>query len=217
MALTGLGAVGFVAVHLIGNLTLLSANPDYFNTYAKGLHDLGPELTLMEIGLVVLFALHVVTAVTLKKNHKDARPIGYQVHQTKGGQSKLGLSSKYMAVSGSALLVFLILHIIHFRFGPNIAEGYVTAVKGAESRDLYRLVSEAFHNPGAVAIYLAAMVFLGFHLRHAFWSAFQSLGLMHPKYSKGIYAFGLFLAIVLSVGFMVIPLWMYFDCSGVVK
>ena len=75
--------------------------------------------------------------------------------------------------------------------------------------DLYALVDAAFASPGWVAFYVGSMLFLGFHLRHGFWSAFQSLGAMKPEWSKAIYGLGLALAVVLTIGFLGIPIYMY--------
>ena len=54
------------------------------------------------------------------------------------------------------------------------------------------------------------MVALAFHLRHGFWSAFQTLGWNHPKYTPAINATAWLLAIVLPVAYAAIPVYMYF-------
>ena len=77
-------------------------------------------------------------------------------------------------------------------------------------RDLHTLVWEVFQNPIYVAWYVGALIFLGFHLRHGFWSAFQSLGVHHPRFTPVIYSVGILVAIIISVGFLGIPLWIYF-------
>jgi succinate dehydrogenase / fumarate reductase cytochrome b subunit len=99
-----------------------------------------------------------------------------------------------------------------FRFGPGIEEGYaVSDPTHGPMRDLHRVVVETFQSPYWVAGYVLAMLLLGSHLRHGFWSAFQSLGLAYPKYSKAIYGFGVFLATLLAVGFLFIPVYMHFS------
>ncbi len=77
-------------------------------------------------------------------------------------------------------------------------------------RDLHTLVWEVFRNPIYVAWYVGTLIFLGFHLRHGFWSAFQSLGINHRRYTPLIYSVGILVAIIISVGFLGIPLWIYF-------
>lgn len=215
MALTGLGLVGFVIAHLAGNFLLYLPNGTAFNRYALKLEELGPLLKLAEVGLFLMFLVHIVFAIQLKIQAKGARPQGYARFKTKGGPSKTNLASLNMVISGILLLAFVIYHIKHLRLGPGIAEGYVTEIDGKEARDLYALVVESFQKTPVAMLYMSAMVFLGLHLRHGFWSAFQSLGLAYPRYSKHIYCLGLFLAVLLALGFLGIPLWIYFDLSGV--
>lgn len=211
MGLSGLALVGFVAVHLLENLLIL-IDPSglAYNTYVFDLHKLGSFLAIAELGLLALFLIHIFMAVKLTAEYKSARPIKYSKYQSKGAPSKSGIASRNMIITGFILFVFLILHILQFRFGADVAEGYIAVVEGVRTRDLFRLVHETFKNPLYVAIYCAVMIFLGFHLRHGFWSAFQSLGLNYPKISKPIYAFALILALVLAVGFFFIPLIIYF-------
>jgi succinate dehydrogenase / fumarate reductase cytochrome b subunit len=54
------------------------------------------------------------------------------------------------------------------------------------------------------------MILLGLHLKHGFWSAFTSLTMKHKKYSAVIYGIGIVVAILLDVGFLFIPLYIYF-------
>lgn len=215
MAISGLGLVGFVVVHLLGNLTLLSPNPQVFNAYAHSLEKWGPLLTVAEVGLFLIFALHIFTAIQVTLRSKAARPVAYQAQQSKRGPSKSTVGSRNMIVSGLILFGFLILHLWQFRLGPGKAEGYVASIANEEVRDLHRLVSEAFHQPFYAGLYVAVMIFLGVHLRHGFWSAFQSLGLAFPKYTKCIYGLGLLVALALAGGFLLIPAWMYFDLGAV--
>lgn len=216
-ALTGLGLIGFVVLHLIGNLLLLSPKPDWFNLYALKLHQYGPLLTLAEIGLVSVFAIHIVNGIRLKLNHKSARPTGYKAWKSKDGPSYADASSLFMAVSGLVLLIFVVIHVIQFRFGPSIAEGYTAVVAGEQARDLYRLVMEAFHQPVTVMFYVLAMIFLGLHLRHGFWSAFQSLGVSGSRVNRNLRVVGYAVAGLLTIGFLMIPVWVYFGFSGGVR
>jgi succinate dehydrogenase / fumarate reductase cytochrome b subunit len=214
MSLTGLGLVGFVITHLLGNLALYRKDGAPFNAYAHMLEGLGGLLYAAEIGLVAIFVIHVVTAIGLKLNHSAARPVGYRKLQSKGAPSRWNLSSVSMIFTGLLLLAFLILHIWQFKFGPGAAQGYVAQVQGHEMRDLHRLVVETFQSPFFVGIYVFAMLVLGLHLRHGFWSAFQSLGALNPRVSPAVSALGVAVAVVLSAGFLFIPLWIYFGLGG---
>lgn len=213
-ALTGLALVGFVITHLLGNLTLLAHGSAPFNTYASNLESLGGLLIVAEIGLVAFFAVHIVNGILLKLNHKAARPVAYRNLKPKEGPSRSNLSSRTMIFSGIFLLAFLILHIWQFKFGAGMAEGYVAELQGHKVRDLHRLVVETFKNPLWVSIYVAAMVLLGMHLRHGFWSAFQSIGLMKPSLSKPFYCASLLVGAALAIGFILIPVLIYLGISG---
>lgn len=209
VGLTGLALVGFVIAHLLGNLTLLAPTPDLFNLYAHKLESLGPFLYAAEALLGFAFLVHIVLAVVTTKQNKQARAARYQVVAPAGGPSKKTVSSTTMIFSGLILLVFTILHVRTFKFGPGMAQGYVATIHGDGMRDLHRLVVEIFQQEIYVAGYVLAMLFLGFHLRHGFWSAFQSLGVNHPRFSNVIYTIGAGLAILLTVGFVLLPIWIY--------
>lgn len=216
VAVSGLGLVGFILMHLLGNLTLYAPSAEPFNKYVQTLYSWGPLLTVAEFGLLGLFLTHIALAIKVTMRNKSAREHKYSAKQTsKEGPSRFNLSSTNMIVTGLVLLVFLVLHIIHFRFGPAIAEGYTTIINGEETRDLYRLVFESFQNPLIVLGYVAVIFFLGFHLRHGFWSAFQSLGAMNPKYSPLITGVGVAFAIIVALGFLFIPIALYFNLTGV--
>ncbi len=210
MGLTGLALVGFIITHLLGNLLLFKSDPAVFNQYAHTLAGFGIWLYVAEIGLATFFLFHAFTGIRLVLASRAARPVKYGMHKTKEGESKWGASSNNMAVTGSALLLFLVLHVIHFKFGPGLTEGYVAQVDGVEARDLHRLVLEEFKNPLITGSYVAAMIFLGVHLRHGIWSALQSLGLTRQNNSKALYCVGGLLGILFAVGFIAIPVYLYF-------
>ena len=76
-------------------------------------------------------------------------------------------------------------------------------------RDLARLVIEKFHSPIYTFSYVGVMLFLGLHLRHGVWSAFQSLGTMNTGFSPLVYTIALVLAVLITIGFLVLPLAIY--------
>lgn len=212
MAVTGLALTAFVIVHFLGNLTLYFPDNSVFNSYAGFLVNLGEVIEVLEIGLLLIFVLHLFLAIVLKINHRRARPQGYEHSlKTKGGDNRNTVSSRFMIVTGILLFGFLILHVKQFHFGPNIEDGYRATVSGKEVRDLYRLVSEIFHNPLFVGVYLLSMIALGLHLRHGIWSAFQSLGVLNARLTGPFYKLALILSILIALGFFFIPLWFYFD------
>jgi succinate dehydrogenase / fumarate reductase cytochrome b subunit len=209
-AVTGVLLIGFVLAHLLGNLTLLAPTAGPFNTYAHKLDSLGVLKYVAEIGLIVLFGAHIVNGILLKRSNVKAKGVNYAYGQkTKGGPSHFGPSSRGMIVTGMILLAFLILHIIQFRFGPSIAAGYITDVDGEQARDLHRLVMETFANPVYTGIYIGVMLFLWSHLRHGFWSAFQSLGTLNERTRPTVNHIGVATAFVLAIGFLVLPLILF--------
>jgi succinate dehydrogenase / fumarate reductase cytochrome b subunit len=212
MALTGLALFGFVVVHLTGNLTLYSQDSATFNQYAKFLHDLGPLLTIAELGLLAFFAFHIMTGVRLTYQAFQARGNTRYQHstRTKGGPSHNSVASRNMIITGSVLGFYVLVHVLQFRFMLfDDASQFETTIDGEQARDLYGLVAHTFADPLWVAFYVGAMGFLGFHLRHGFWSAFQSLGALNPRLERPMVALGLVLAVVLAVGFLGIPIYMF--------
>lgn len=214
MGASGFALVLFIVLHLLGNLTLYAGSGDAINTYAAKLDGLGIGKLILEIGLGLTILLHVVTAIQVSYSAKAARPIGYDSPKTKGGPTKNTVTSRNMIITGIVLLVFTVIHLWQFRFGPTIEDGYTTMVNGVMVLDLYRVVVETFVQIKWVIFYVTCMFFLGFHFRHGFWSAFQSLGMMNPRWSKPIYALGLVIAILLTVGFLFMPIYIYTTQSG---
>ncbi len=205
--ITGLGLVGFVITHLIGNLTLL-IGAEAFNEYTYFLHHLGHGwfVILAEMGLIGFFLLHIVSGLRVAMSRRLGRPKGYVVRGDAGSPSRKTAASRSMAISGIFLLVFVVLHVRHFKFGPE----YTTLVHGEPSRDLYRLVVAEFQEPLVVGAYVLSMLFLGLHLRHGVWSMIQSLGGLSRKLLPLAYTAALFVGALLALGFIILPLYIYF-------
>lgn len=209
MAVTGLALSLFVMVHLVGNLLLLRQDGgDAFNGYAHFLLNLGhgAVIYLAEAGLILFFGLHAWSGVQVFLQKRRARREGYEVTADAGGASRKTLASKTMILTGPVLLLFLVLHVAHFKYGPGVEQDYVTVAHGAELRDLYRLVVEEFNRPLVTFGYIVVMAMLGLHLRHGFWSAFQSLGATNPRLLPGLTAAALVVGLLLGFGFIYIPL-----------
>ncbi len=203
--LTGVLLLGFIVEHLLGNLYLLQG-PDAFNGYVALLSGFGELLYVAEAALALLFLAHAVMGVSVFIDKKKARPEGYALLRGVGGPSRQTLSSRSMIVTGTLLFAFLVWHLLTFRFGPH----YTVVLDGNEVRDLYTLVIETFAKPAYTVSYEIIMILLGLHLRHGFWSAFHTLGVNNPKYARPIYAIGILFAIVIAVGFLAIPPYIYF-------
>jgi len=202
---TGLGLTVFVILHMAGNL-ILFASPEAYNQLAHFLNSLGILLQGFESILLGLVIFHVAIAIAIQFNKQQARPINYNQFKSAGKPSKQTISSRTMIATGLVLLVFLVIHLLNFKFGTY----YPTVIKGVEMRDLARLVIEKFHHPAYAFGYIGAILLLGLHLRHGIWSGFQSLGAMNARLSPVIYAFGLVFAVAIALGFLILPLAIYF-------
>lgn len=201
MAVTGLLLCGFLVTHLLGNLTLF-IGPDAFNKYSHALTS-NPLIYLAEVGLAALFLSHIVMAFKVVIANKRARPIAYHTYKKSGRGGTF--ASATMAYTGALALVFLVIHILGLKFGTH----YTTIVGGVEMRDIYKTTIEYFQDPLHVGGYLIAMISLGVHTSHGFWSAFQSLGLSHPKYTPKIECLSTLYGFFIAIGFSAFPIFCY--------
>lgn len=205
--LTGACLCCFIVVHLAGNMTLLDTSGRLFNLYAHHLTSLGPLLYVAEAIMVAIFLIHMIIGATIFIGKLRSRPVRYEVYTSAGGNSRQTLSSTTMIYTGIILIVFLVIHLINFKYAPAqmiTLEGMTEPVK-----DLYTVVKKVFMMEGYTIYYIVTVILLGYHLRHGFWSAFQSLGINHPFWTKPIYAIGVLFAVLMSIGFVFIPAWMY--------
>ena len=204
VAVTGLLLIGFLVVHMLGNL-LVYAGPETLNAYAKKLHDLGPLLWVARIGLLALAGAHIVATIQLTVANRTARARQYAVDTSR----KATRASRSMALSGLTILAFIVYHILHFTVG--VANDYGnTASKrywlGDGSKNVYNMVVDGFNWFPASAFYIVAMGLLFMHLSHGFASVFQTLGVTTPKSRDLIERSGKLLAFVLFLGNASMPL-----------
>lgn len=210
MSLTGLFLVSFLIVHLVGNLQLLySDEGEAFNIYTEFMSTNG-LIQLISKGLYVFIVLHAIQGLVLWSQNRKAKGSKYAVKTSENAK----WASKNMALLGTLVLAFLFLHMGDFwfkiKFDPDVFE--MVSYDGIDQpiKDAYRQVQLTFENPMIVLAYLIGLIALGFHLQHGFASAFQTLGLRHPKYTPIIEGLGKLFAIILPLGFAIIPLYMFF-------
>jgi succinate dehydrogenase / fumarate reductase cytochrome b subunit len=204
--ITGILLVLFIVVHLTGNLTMFGS-AEAMNRYSLMLHDLGPLLWLARIGLLAFFLVHAWTGISIWLKKRRARPEKYEVYSSKGGPSKQSLSSRSMVFTGFVLLIFVVIHIQTFALGD---AQMVELSDGRMATDMKSLVLETFQDPLYAFGYAIVMLILGTHLGHGIWSAFTSLGMSNKKMSAAFYTIGAVVAILLAVGFIFIPIYIYF-------
>jgi len=207
MSLTGLFLVSFLLVHLSGNFLLFKGDEGAaFNIYSNFMST-APIIRVLEIGLLAGFLIHIVTSLVLTRKNSAARPIGYAVSNH---NKKVSWFSKNMGISGSIVLVFLIIHLLNFYFPYHYEQMKYVSIEGEEYKDMFFLVATVFKQEWWYSVlYLLALVLLGFHLQHGFASAFQTLGLEHKKYTPIISGLGNILSIIIPLGFSTMPLYFW--------
>lgn len=193
MAVTGTLFLLFLAVHLIGNLTIYRGAAA-FNAYSEHLHALGPFLTVAEWLLGLAALIHITMGVILFFQNRKARPVRYAVDKSGGGGRTF--SSITMPYTGLLILVFVIIHLSTFsRFFVD-----------RTGTTIFQIVSEVFSHTWYRAFYVVSMVIVAFHVRHGLWSAFQTVGANHPKYMPFIEKLSLLFAVIVGVGFGSLPI-----------
>ena len=191
--------IGFLIVHLAGNLTLYADDTgEAFDAYEHTLTS-NPLLPIAEIGLLALFATHIGLALKLQMENRLARNSRYV---SRGDHGKKTPASSSMALTGLVTLVFIIIHLLDFRFAKE------------EGASMAALVKETLSDPLHGGAYFAFVCVLTMHLAHGFKSACQSLGLGHPRYSEAFERVSIGLAVLLGLGFASFPLVMIFTGGG---
>jgi succinate dehydrogenase / fumarate reductase, cytochrome b subunit len=201
MAITGLIWSGFVAAHMAGNM-LIFVGAEAYNKYGHAIVN-NPFIYVAEAALVITILGHAFNGVSLWLRNQNTKPQKYAV--TPKGVKGASLASKTMVYSGSITLVFIILHLITFKYGPVYQVDY----GNGPIRDLHRLMVEVFQTPAYVAWYLACLVLVGLHLYHGFSSSFQTLGINHPRYNTAIKKLGMAYGVIVAAGFISQPLYVF--------
>jgi len=206
MALTGLFLITFLVIHLIGNLQLLHHDQGRaFNTYAEfmGTNPLVQIISKVNFALIIM---HAVWGLILTIRNRKARGSqGYVVVKNSSPWT-----SRNMGVLGTLILIFLVVHIKHFYAEAHFGNIAPANYDGTDVKDLYGTVVHWFSVDWYVALYVVCMAALGFHLWHGFASAFQTLGINHPKYSPLVRFVGRAFAVIVPALFALIPIVMFF-------
>lgn len=205
MALTGLFLCLFLIAHLAGNLQLLDMSPEgqlKFNAYAKFMTTF-PVVKAVSYLLYFSILFHAFDGFLLAIQNRKARPVRYAKENAGANRS---WASGNMALLGTLVLVFLVIHMKRFWYEMHWGD---IGTDADGNKDLYTVVAAAFGQLWYVALYVVMMAVLAFHLLHGFQSAFQSLGINHQRYTPMIKNVGVFFAVVVPVLFALIPVWMF--------
>lgn len=202
IGLTGILLFAYLITHLAGN-AIIFFGQDAFNEYAHTLIS-NPLIVPIEIGLLLIFLLHIYKTLRNWFANQSARPIGYAKKEMAGHTSRKSIASSTMIASGLITMFFVLVHVKQFKYGTfYLVEGL------DEVRDLYRTEIEVFSNPFWVAFYVVCTLIVGLHLRHGIASGFQSLGLDHPRYTRRLVLWGIVGAVIIAGGLATIPVWVY--------
>lgn len=201
MGVTGLIGIGFVIAHMAGNLQVFIGQ-DKLNAYGAMLHGPLAELTwLLRIVLIVAVVLHVTMAVQLTRRAAAARPIGYQQRRPQVST----LASRTMTWGGVLLLVFIVVHVLHFTTETIDPGGWrgMTDLQGR--RDVYGDVIASFRIWWVALFYIVSMVALGLHLYHGAWSSVRTLGFAKPSHNPLHRRIAMAIAAIVWLGFTLVP------------
>ncbi len=203
MAVSGIIFIGFVLLHMYGNLKAFAGH-DAYNEYAHHLRTFGEPmlpygglLWIIRAVLIGSLLIHVYAALTLWRRAKKARTIKYVVKKNKHST----YASHLMRWGGVTLLLFIVWHLLNFTIGK-------VNVSGGSTNDPYNLLVDSFSVWWLTLIYLFAMAMLGAHLHHGIWSSLQTLGYTNSVLQRATAKqFGLVLALIITIGFSLVPVF----------
>jgi len=200
VALTGLGLVGFLLGHLLGNLQIFGG-PEPLNAYAQTLRNLGPALWVVRLGLLAVAAVHVVVALQLAAENRAARGGRYEVERRLAASA----GSRSMLLTGLVVVAFVLYHLAHYTWQVVHPE-FAGRLDAAGRHDVYSMVVGSFQQPLIAGLYALAVVLLGLHLSHGVSSVFQTLGFRHPRYEQALARVGPAFGALVAAGYLSIPL-----------
>ncbi len=201
MSITGFFLMSFLIVHLGINLMLLVGS-DIFNQAAHFMVT-NPIIKVVEPVLGIGLIVHMIYAGFITISNQMARPSKYQVGHKQPGTS---WASRNMFILGGLILTFLVIHMAHFWFKVKFGGVAEVIVDGVHMHNSYELVVGLFQFWWYDLLYMVGAIFLGLHLQHGFWSAFQSIGFSNDLWKKRLSNFGLVYTVVIAGGFFIIPL-----------
>lgn len=206
MSLAGLFLIIFLLVHLGINLFLMPLTENHQEIFEllAGFMATNPAIKVMEVFLFGGFIIHIIYGIIVQLQNWASRGT---IRYKSGSKTKVTFSSKYMIYTGILVFLFLAMHMYQFYF-IKLGLNSSTFMDAHGHPEFFHIARELFiTQPVYSIIYIISFVVLGFHLDHAFQSAFQTLGWEHPKYTPIIKAFGTIYAIVVPLGFIIIPLY----------
>lgn len=216
MALTGIFLILFLAVH-VGLNACIFADLKWFNEndngsmFNRAAHFMGATVVIriLELGLFAFFILHIVQGYAIEAKNRARRKQGYTIALGNRGSKWY---SRSMAILGSLVLIYLVIHIAHFWVPSRITGGMQEVQYNGstvEVHNLFLLMYDTFQSLPVVLLYLVGVGALAFHLFHGFHSAWRSLGVHNKKYLMMLRSLGYGYTIIVTVLFALMPIAMY--------
>jgi succinate dehydrogenase / fumarate reductase, cytochrome b subunit len=203
MAITGVGLLGFVFAHMVGNLKSYLGAQESFD-YGEGLRNLLEPifprsflLWLLRLGLIGAFFLHMLAAYQLTRMNHRARPKQYA---GKRDYVAASFASRTMRWSGIIVFLFIIWHLADLTWGVGAATDKF--VRG----DPYNNMVASFQRWPVTILYVFAMLALSVHIYHGAWSMFQSLGINNPRFNPWRRRFAQGFAAIILIGNLSFPI-----------
>ncbi|MEU1091371.1 succinate dehydrogenase [Streptomyces sp. NPDC005892] len=200
MAVSGLIMLGYLAVHMLGNLKIFFG-PGEFDHYTHWLRTLGEPflhhewaLWIVRLLLVAAVVLHAVSAYQLSRRDIRARPVGY-AHKRR----RASYATRTMRWGGTILALFIVWHILDLTTGTVHSGGF-------QAGHPYQNVVDTFSTWYGNVIYIVAMLAMGLHVQHGFWSAAQTLGVGSAARDRILKTLAVVFAVVLTAGFVSVPI-----------
>ncbi len=209
VAATGLFLCIFLIVHLSANAILLlpeTTARELYNSYSTALRE-NLFITLIAYLLYISIILHVVYAAIITFRNTKSKGEKYKVNHNNKNSTWM---SQNMGFLGVFILLFIVVHLANFWAKIKLGIGEDVGVDVNGNVDVYEVTSLLFHNMYFMLFYSVLMIPLGFHLYHGLKSAFMTLGFYHKKGLRLLAKISLAYAIIMSVGFGIIPLFVYF-------
>jgi succinate dehydrogenase / fumarate reductase cytochrome b subunit len=209
IAATGLFLCLFLIVHLSANCILLLPEEmarNLYNSYSTALRE-NIFIKLIAYLLYLSILLHVFYALIVTLKNRQAKPTSYTVNKTRENSS---WASQNMGLIGLAILLFIVVHMANFWARIKLGMGEAVLSDEMGNVDVYEVAYSLFQNIYFVIFYSVLMIPLGLHLHHGLKSAFKTLGFYHRSGLKVLARASLVYAAIMSFGFGIIPLVVYF-------
>lgn len=205
MALSGVVLIGFVIVHMLGNLQIMQElveagkGAKALNDYAAFLHSMPGVVWAARLVLLGAVIAHAWSGISLVRQNRAARPVAYARQECQATT----MAARTMKWGGFTLLAFIVFHLLHLTCGS--VPGLEHAMTPDGKLDVYRNVVKGFSNPALAGFYIVSQAFLAMHLYHGVWSMMQTLGLSKPSVNAWRTKLATAVALAVGVGNISIP------------